>query len=146
VKLAQDTPIDNAIRAMALFPNADSAWEFQGVNPALAGEPLPTSPEKLPIRGRVLDANGAPLEGVGVLLRSRFRVRLDDNASTNDPDAGFAEPMAVTETDANGEFSFSRPAGAYRVEAFADDLLFRPAVADVEAPIDEVIIIAEPVP
>ena len=146
VKIAQDTPIDAAIRALALFPNADSVWEFQGVQPDLAGEPPPVPAERLPIQGRVLNTNGSAMESVGVLLRTRFRVRLDDSDSTNDPDAGFAEPIAVTETGANGGFSFSRPAGAYRVEAFADDLLFRPSAVDVETPVDEVTIIAEPIP
>ena len=146
VKLAQDTPIDAAIRRLDLFPNADSVWEFHGVAAELAGEPLPPAAPRLPIAGRVLDTDGVGVENVGVLSRARFRVRLDDNDPANDPDVGFGEPIAVTDTDTSGHFSLSRPGGAYRVEVFADGLLFRPAFVDVETPLEEVTFLAEPTP
>ena len=78
------------------------------------------------------------------MIRTRFRVRLSDDDPSNDPDAGFGEPIDFTETDAAGEFSFDRPPGAYRIEFFSDDFSFRPATIDVESPLDVILTVAEP--
>lgn len=145
IKIAQDTQIEEAIIAANLFPNVDAAWEVSGADtalPAPAVDPAPTEP----IAGRVTLIDNTPLQDIGVLLRTRFRVRLDDGTASNDPDAGFGEPIAVTESDANGEFSFPRPAGAYRVELFSDNFAFRPAIIDLETPSEQIIVIAEPLP
>lgn len=144
VKLAQDTRIDAAIRAMGIFPNADAAWEFAGVEASLATEAPPAAAEKLPIAGRIALADGSGVAGVGVLVRTRFRLRLTDSDAANDPDAGFGDPIDFAITGDDGAFAFARPAGAYRVEAFADDFAFRPAIVDVEAPQQAILIIAEP--
>lgn len=146
VKFAQATPIDEHIRSIDLFPNADAVWEFEGVANGLGVQPPPTVAPSLPIAGRVVTPNGEPVADVGVLVRTRFRVRLDDGDDGNDPDAGFGEPIAFTSTDADGEFRFDRPAGAYRVEFFSDDFAFRPAQQDVETPMDALVVIAEPLP
>ena len=89
-------------------------------------------------------ADGSGVADIGVLLRTRFRIRLTDDDADNDPDAGFGDPIAVTATDANGEFSFNRPPGAYRIEFFSDDFAFLPAFIDVEAPIGVISTIVEP--
>ncbi len=145
VKLAQDTQIDSAIRASGIFPNVDAAWEVTGVD-ALLAPPDPIAAPNLPIAGEVIALDGSPLPGIGVLIRTRFRLRLDDGTASNDPDAGFGEPIAVTATDAIGEFAFARPAGAYRVELFSDNFAFRPAIIDLETPSERIIVIAEPLP
>ncbi len=146
VKFAQDTPVDAAIRDRGLFPNADAAWEVFGVDPAMTPTAAPALAPPAPVTGRVEDINGAGFANVGVLLRPRFRVRLEDGNPANDPDAGFGEPLAVTQTDAEGRFAFTRPAGAYQLEFFADGLAFRPVALELESPSDQVTVIAEPFP
>ena len=145
IKIAQDTLIEQAIVAADLFPNVDAAWEVSGVDAALPGPPIEPAPSNA-IAGRVALIDGTPLADIGVLLRTRFRVRLDDDIAANDPDAGFGEPIAVTESDADGGFSFPRPAGAYRVELFSDHFAFRPAIIDLETPSERIVVIAEPLP
>jgi len=146
VKFAQDTPVDLAIRQAGIFPNTDAVWEISGVDPALAQTPPPPHAEPGTIAGRVVSAAGAPWENVAVVLRTRFRVRLNDSDPTNDPDADFGDPIAFVFTDVAGAFSFERPAGAYRVEVFADGLGFQPASVDVEVPQTSLTFIAEPLP
>lgn len=145
VKLAQATPIDTVIRASGRFPNPDAAWEFEGVDPLISDTDPPALSDKDTIAGRVTLDDQTPVAGIGVMIRTRFRVRLTDGDPSNDPDAGFGEPIDVTETDADGRFSFQRPPGAYRVEFFSDDFLFRPATVDIEAPVATVTTIVEPI-
>jgi hypothetical protein len=147
VKLAQGTPVEDAIRRAGLFPNEDAVWEVVGVDPDLAGTPPPSPAPNEPISGRVVLADGTGLEGVGVLLRSRYRTRLSegDQHDIERYDAGYGDPIAITQTDALGVFQLDRPAGAYRVEFFADDLLFRPVAVDVETPAETIIVVAEPI-
>lgn len=144
VKIAQGSAVETALRDSGEFANVDVAWELEGVDPALADQPPPALAPAEPIGGRVTLADGSGVEGVGVLIRSRFRVRLDDADSDNDPDAGFSDPIAFTTTDADGAFSIDRPAGGYRVEFFSDDSSFRPPVMDLETPVDVIQVIAEP--
>ncbi len=144
VKIAQGTAIEQALRSAGRFDNVDGTWDISGVDPALADLPPAPRAEPEDIAGRVILSDGTGVGGVGVLIRTRFRVRLDDENADNDPDAGFGEPIDFTTTDADGSFSFRRPAGAYRVEFFSDDLVFRPAIIDVESPIGLVATIAEP--
>jgi hypothetical protein len=92
----------------------------------------------------VLQPEGTPVPGVGVLLRSRFRLRLADDDEANDPDAGFGDPIDLATTGQDGTFRFARPPGAYRVEAFSDNFTLRPVSTDVESPTDALLIIAEP--
>ena len=144
IKFAQDTPVDTRIRQLGLFPNADVAWEIAGVDPTLATIAPPSLAPSDAIAGRVVGRNGAGIENIGVLLRTRWRARLDDTNASNDPDSGYSAPIAVTKTDNNGRFSLARPAGVYRVEVFQDGYLFRPDVMDVETPLSEIIFVAEP--
>lgn len=145
VKLAQDTPVDAAIRAINLFDNTDATWDVDGVDPNLANDAPPEHATFEPIAGQVLLADGSGVEGVGVMLRTRFRVRLNDADPANDPDADFGDPITFTFTDADGAFSFERPPGGYRLEFFSDDVAFRPAIIDVEPPIQSVLVVAEPI-
>lgn len=146
VKIAQGSKVDDAIGMSGIFPNVDAAWEITGVDARLASVPPPPPAETEPIAGRVTLAGGEGIAGVGVLLRSRFRIRLSDMDESNDPDVGFSEPIAFTSTDESGAFSIDRPAGAYQIEFFADDLLFRPASVLLETPIEVIQIIAEELP
>jgi len=143
VKLAQDTPIDELIRSLGLFPNTDAVWEIQGVASDLVDAPPQPLAEIESIEGRVISPDGAGIGNIGVLLRSRFRVRLTDDDPSNDPDSGFGDPIDVVATEGDGTFRFDRPAGAYRVEVFSDDFAFRPATVDVESPVDTLLIVAE---
>lgn len=144
VKFAQDTPVDTRIRQWGLFPDLDAAWTIVGVDPALARLPPPSLAASAPIAGRVVGRDGQGVENIGVLLRTRWRTRLDDEDAGNDPDSGYSDPIAVTKTDAAGRFRLDRPAGVYRVEVFQDGYLFRPDVMDVETPLSEMVFVAEP--
>lgn len=144
VKIAQGTPLESVFSERGLFLNTDRAWAFEGVaEPLTAMAPVPHA-AVVPIRGRVVDLAGTGVGGMGVLLRTRFRIRLNDGNAANDPDAGFGEPIAFTTSDQDGAFSFDRPAGVYRVEVFSDDFLFRPVTVDVESPAGALVFIAEP--
>lgn len=145
VKIAQATPVEELIRQSGLFPNDDAVWEASGVDPNLADVPPSELERAEPIEGRTILADGTPVEGLGVLLRSRFRLRLSDDDASNDPDAGFGDPIAVATTNENGEFRFDRPPGAYQVEAFSDNFLFRPSEIIFENPSGEILIVAEPI-
>ncbi len=145
VKLAQATPVEELIRSLDLFPNLDAAWEIEGVASGMENVPPQTLAEVDPIEGRVITADGTGVGNIGVLLRSRFRVRLTDDDATNDPDAGFGDPIDFVVTDTDGTFQFDRPPGAYRIEAFSDDFAFRPASTDVESPVDTLWFVAEPI-
>lgn len=121
----------------------ETDWAIDGVLPTLANQPPPPTATKEPIGGRVALADGSGVAGIGVLLRTFFRVRDDDSDPTNDPDSGYSEPISFTETAINGAFSFDRPAGAYQIEFFSDAYSFRPSAIAVESPIGVVQIIAE---
>jgi len=144
VKFAQGTLIDETIRVLGLFDNVDAAWEITGVDANLASQSPPTTADNATVAGRVTNADGSGIEGIGVLMRTRFRVRLDDADTTNDPDAGFSEPIDFITTDADGGFAFDRPAGAYEIEFFADGFVFRPTSVIVESPIETIVVVAEP--
>ncbi len=146
VKLAQNTLIDDAIRNAGLFPNTDAVWEFTGVEDELAAVTAPELEEDAPITGRVTLADGTPVPDVGVLLRTRFRLRFNDGDESNDPDAGFGEAIDFAFTDENGSYRFERPPGAYQVEFFSDDFLLRPVSIVLETPSEVIDVIAEPVP
>jgi hypothetical protein len=144
VKIAQGSLIESSLASSGRFPNVDVAWEIQGVDPSLADEPPPAHAPVESIAGRVTLTDGTGVNNVGVLVRTRFRVRLDDNDPANDPDAGFGDPIAFTITGDDGIFSIDRPAGAYRIEFFSDDFSFRPAIMDLETPITVIRVIVEP--
>ncbi len=145
VKFAQGSTIDEMILGLALFPNEDAVWEVHGVeDAALAADPPPPLMEKQPIAGRVTYPDGTGVEGVVVLLGTKFRVRLDDDDPTNDPDSDYSDPIDYTITDADGAFAFERPPGVYRVEFFSDVVAFRPGSVEVESPIEIIEILAEP--
>jgi hypothetical protein len=143
VKIAQNTPVDDVIRDLGLFPNVDAAWVVSGVADHLMSTTPPGLLASEPLDGRVTMPDGTGVAGVGVLIRSRFRVRLGDGDPTNDPDAGFGEPIAFTEADAQGLFAFERPPGGYQVEFFSDEFAFRPAIVEVESPQQSIVVIAE---
>jgi len=124
---------------------AENSQEFKGQN-------IPAPPEvpelfgDQPIEGEVITASGEPVEGVGVLLRGRFRRMADDRELCPEEQnfTCFGDPIDVAITDASGAFRFDQPPGAYRVEVFADDFLFRPDRILIESPIDNVTFVAEP--
>ena len=144
VKFAQDTAVEAVMLRDRFFDNDEAVWEVSGVNPNLSVLPPPALTPKEPIAGRVVLVDGTGVENVGVMLRTRVLYRLDDDDPNNDPDADWSLPIAVTKTDAHGAFVIDRPAGAYRIEVFADEYAFRPVVVDVETPQQDVTIIAEP--
>jgi len=146
VKIAQGTDIETEIVRLNLFPNVDAAWEVTGVDSALLPAEPPALAANEPIRGQVTAVDGTGIENIGVLLRTKYRVRMDDTDTTNDPDSDWSDPIAVTVTDAAGGFQIDRPAGVYRVEVFADGYLFRPPWVDVETPLEQITILAEPQP
>lgn len=144
VKIAQGSEVETRIRQLNIFPNVDAAWEINGVEPSLA-DAAPTVPAPADsISGKVTLADGTGVPGMGVLLRTFFRTRLNDTDVTNDPDSGFSAPIAFTMTDAAGAFTLDRPAGGYKIEFFSDTHTFRPAEITVETPIEVVTSIAEP--
>jgi hypothetical protein len=145
VKIAQGTVIEDVIREDGFFDGPDGTWEIVGVEGGLADVVAPILARSESLSGSVILADGSGVADVGVLLRTRFRVRSDDADPDNDPDAGFGAPIAFTSTDDDGRFSFDRPAGAYEVEFFSDDFAFRPASVIVESPIDVVTVVAEPI-
>jgi len=144
VKIAQCSLIDEAIRGSGLFENPDAVWEITGVDPNLAAAPPTALAESAPIIGRVVLADGTGVQGVGVLVRTRFRVRLDCSDPANETDAGYGEPIAYTMTDACGAFGIDRPGGVYQLEFFSDEFAFRPGILRVETPLDEITVLAEP--
>lgn len=116
---------------------------------------LATLPPMLPdepLSGQVITEHGQPVGGIGVLLRTRFRITEDDtdicpNADIclGDEPAGFcySGPVALCRTTDDGRFEFNRPPGAYRVEVFQDGFQFRPCSVIVETPLNNITIIAE---
>jgi hypothetical protein len=143
VKIAQDSEVDAIIRASGRFPNADAAWEIAGVDPALAAVPPPAAMSKDKVAGRVVEMNGNGVAGIGVLIRTRYRVRLNDTDATNDPDHGYSDAIDYRITDATGSFGFERPAGQYQLEFFSADYAFAPVTVEVESPIESVAILAQ---
>ncbi|MHC5109779.1 MAG: carboxypeptidase-like regulatory domain-containing protein [Planctomycetota bacterium] len=146
VKLAQGTSLDELYFELGLFPNEDNVWEFAGRADGFKDLDAPALASMESLTGRVISPEGAGISDIGVLIRSRFRVRLNDEDLSNDPDSGFGEPVAFTTTDEDGAFAIDRPAGVYRVEFFADGFLFRPVFMDVEVPAGSLISIAEVAP
>jgi hypothetical protein len=136
--------VENAIRDSGSVTGPDLTWEVTGVDPTLVNTPPPTLAESSPITGRVTLADGTGVEGIGVLIRTRFRVRLDDQDADNDPDSGYGDPIAVTRTDESGRFQIDRPAGVYQLELFSDEFAFRPAIMEIETPLEEIQALAEP--
>ncbi len=117
-------------------------------------DPIPDLLDNANLSGRVIMDDGVGIEGVGVLLRTRVRRGDDDPACCSINSGGptdvedatvccYGAPIAVETTDMDGQFSFDRPPGAYWLEVFADDLLFRPVAVTVESPIDNIIFIGE---
>lgn len=144
VKIAQGSAVEDEINSSGIFPNVDNAWEIDGVSSSLVGFPPPALQANAPISGKVTLPDGTGVSGIGVLIRTFFRVRLADADPTNDPDSGFGDPIAFANTDALGNFTIDRPPGAYQLEFFSDDFEFRPAAVALETPIEVVQIIAEP--
>lgn len=145
--IIRDTEEGSGVIAFAQSTSAENVVSFSGVGPAgLAPVPALLAPS--PLSGRVTSPTGAPEAGVGVLLRTRFRVGDDDAAICPNEPVGvcFSDPIDFAVTDGDGRFSFERPPGAYMVEAFADTLQFRPAAILVETPIDNLAFIAEAAP
>ncbi|MEK6674975.1 MAG: hypothetical protein AABZ47_04890 [Planctomycetota bacterium] len=150
VKFAQGTAIDEFLDRTNRFPNADNVWGFDGVDLTLAELAPPPAAQTDALQGRVVEvvesdsvSEARGVAGIGVLLRTRYRVRLGDDDLANDPDDGFSDPIDFQITDNLGVFSFERPAGAYRVEFFSDDYVFRPDSIDVESPNSGIEVLAE---
>ena len=147
VRIAQNTPVDQAIADAGRFDNENNTWDIAAVDPALADQAPPPLAETVPIAGRVVDENGAGIADIGVLIRTRFRVQpgMENPDDEDDPNGGFTEPMDVRFTDESGSFRFDRPAGAYMVELFSDDYAFRPAFHVLETPAAAILVTAEPI-
>lgn len=143
VKIAQCTAIDEALTASNRFGNDEGVWEIVGVDPALDVVPAHHAAVS-PIAGRVVLANGQGVAGIGVLVRSRFRLRLDCGNADNPDDAGYSDPIDFTITDDDGRFSIPRPPGTYRLEFFSDDYAFRPGEMNIETPLDDIRVLVEP--
>lgn len=144
VRIAQCSLIDEALRKSGRFANSDNAWEINGVDPALATMSPPSLAAAAPIIGRVVLAKGAGVEAVGVLVRARYRVRLNCSDTENENDGGYGDPIAIARTDATGRFEIPRPAGIYELEFFSDDYAFRPGIQRIETPLDPITVLAEP--
>jgi hypothetical protein len=144
VKFAQDSQVDTLIHWSNVFGNDEAVWEFTGVEAHLANTVPPPLMESAALSGRVTLVDGTGVAGIGVLLRTRFRVRLDDADTGNDPDAGYGDPIDYTVTDGSGYFAFQRPPGVYQVEFFSDDYAFAPATVEVESPLSTIGVLAEP--
>lgn len=144
VKFAQCSLVDQVIRDSGRFPDEDAAWEIDGVQEDLAAitpnDPAPVEP----ITGRVVQANGAGVSGVLVLLHSRFRNTLDCSDPSREGDSGYSEVLDFAETDADGRFVLYRPAGIFELLFASDDFAFRPGVMDIETPLDDIHVLAEP--
>ena len=108
-------------------------------------EEVPPLLESEEFAGQILQRNGTPLENIGVLLRTRYRVAGDDTERCPDEPVGrcYSAPIAYDITNEQGRFSFDRPPGAYMVEPFADGFLFRPGFVILETPLNNATIIAE---
>ncbi|MHC4671716.1 MAG: hypothetical protein ACYTF1_02190 [Planctomycetota bacterium] len=143
VKIAQCSLVDAELTA-GLLADTDGVWEINGVDQDVVLETPPAHAESNSITGRVALANGSGVEGVGLLIRTRFRTRLDCADASNQADAGYGSPIAFTITDEIGAFSIDRPAGIYQLEFFSDNYAFRPGIMEVETPLDEFTVLAEP--
>jgi len=136
--------VDQAIRDSGRFPNEDAAWEIDGVAPELGGiAPNALAPVE-PITGRVVQANGAGVGGVLVLLHSRFRNSLDCSNPSREADAGYSEVFDFAESDAAGRFVLNRPAGIYQLVFASDGFAFRPEIINIETPLEDIQVLAEP--
>ncbi len=129
---------EGAVR-FAQETGAEATVRFNGNNLANL-DPVPDLLDNATFTGEVLLDDGTPVENIGVLVRTRFRI------TDNDPELFFSDPIAITITDMQGSFSFDRPPGAYLVEVFADDFEFRPVSVMVESPLDNITFFAEPLP
>lgn len=144
VKFAQDSQVDTLIDWLSLFDNEEAVWDFSGVAENLAGTSPPPLMESAALAGRVTLVDGTGVAGIGVLLRTRYRVRMDDNDAGNDPDAGYGDPIDYRVTDESGYFQFDRPPGVYQLEFFSDDYAFAPATVEVETPLSAIGVLADP--
>ncbi len=144
VKFAQDSQLDTLIGWSNVFGNDEAVWDFTGVQEDLADTAAPPLTEAATLSGRVTLVNGSGVAGVGVLLRTRYRVRMDDNDAGNDPDAGYGDPIDYRVTDESGYFQFDRPPGVYQLEFFSDDYAFAPATVEVETPLSTIAVLADP--
>lgn len=141
-----DSPEGTGVIRFAQESGGEQQRSFSGRNlPDLANVPLRLL-DDAPLSGRVLFEDGSPAPDLGVLLRARFRVNVDDSELCPDEPVGlcFSEPIAFDITNEEGRFSFDRPPGAYMVEVFGDGLLFRPGFVVIESPIDNILFVAEP--
>ncbi|MDM8007115.1 MAG: hypothetical protein QUV05_13335 [Phycisphaerae bacterium] len=144
VKFAQESQVDALISRQNVFGNEEAVWDFTGVREDLASTAPPPLMESAALAGRVTLVDGTGVAGVGVLLRTRYRVRIDDNDPGNDPDAGYGDPIDYRFTDESGYFQFERPPGVYQSEFFSDEYAFAPATVEVETPLSTVGVLADP--
>jgi len=144
VKITQCSNVDQVIRDSGMFGNAEGVWEINGVAAHLADQPPPVLAEMAPITGRMMLADGTAVPGVGLLIRTPYRTRLDCADAANEADTGYGDPIAYTITGDDGFFQIDRPAGVYQLEFFSDEYAFRPGILRVETPLDEITVLAEP--
>lgn len=134
VKFAQGTDVDEFIRSSGRFFPPDYAWEPPNIVDRLSIAP-PALADAEPIAGKVESVDRTAAAGVGVIIRTKIRLSLTEFE--------FSSPIDYTQTNGEGEFELSRPRGAYRVEFFADEHCFRPGYMDIEAPISDILAVAE---
>jgi hypothetical protein len=112
---------------------------------------LPQLAENEPLSVRVITPAGQAVAGIGVLLKTRYRVTADDTVRCPNDDPVlrglcFSEPIMFGTSDTTGKVEFSRPAGSYGVEVFADGFTFRPLFQLLESPLNNVTFVAEAMP
>ncbi len=146
VKFAQCSMVDQVIRDAGLFESDDAAWEIEGADVALAETAPQPMAEVEPITGRVVLVDGSGVPDVLVLLHPRFRNTLECTNPTREGDAGYGDVIDFAETDADGYFTLNRPAGVYQLLFASDDHAFRPGIMEIETPLEDIRILAEPLP
>jgi hypothetical protein len=144
VKFAQESQVDALISRRNVFGNEEAVWDFTGVREDLASTAPPPLMESAALAGRVTLVDGTGVAGVGVLLRTRYRVRMDDDEPGNDPDAGYGDPIDYVVTDESGYFQFDRPPGIHQLEFFSDEYAFAPVAVEVESPLSTIGVLADP--
>jgi hypothetical protein len=132
------------LRATDFLGNPDAVWEILNTDSTLAAEAPPAAAPGQPFAGGSSPLTAPPGKASACWFAPAGAATWI--WPTQPRTVVSATPIDFTFTDADGNFSFTRPAGAYRVEVFADDLIFSPASADVEVPQTALVFIAEAIP
>lgn len=165
----RDTPRGRGTILFAQSTSRFQRFDFAGPNlPDVSN--VPPVLKNTPVKGRVLDVSGHGIAGVGVMLLPFWREAGEpcpsglsgaadglvfcgtDNptgaacCNTGSAETQLSPPIDATTTDGEGRFVLNGPPGGYAVQVFADGLLFRPTTVFIEAPLENVVFLAEPDP